>query len=43
MTGMQHVRTGVRPRAVLFDLLTGLIDSWTLSADVAGAVDGRGW
>jgi 2-haloacid dehalogenase len=31
-------------RAVLFDLLTGLLDSWTLWDDVAGsAEDGRRW
>ena len=30
-----------RPRAVLFDLLTGLIDSWSLWDRVAG--DGDGW
>ena len=40
---MEHAQTGIRPRAVLFDLLTGLIDSWTLWADVAGAGDGRRW
>lgn len=33
-----------RFRAVLFDLLTGLIDSWTLWTDVAGnEADGRRW
>ena len=41
--GMEHVWTGMRPRAVLFDLLTGLIDSWTLWASVAGGRDGRRW
>jgi 2-haloacid dehalogenase len=33
-----------RPKAVLFDLLTGLIDSWTLWHSVAGnKADGRRW
>jgi 2-haloacid dehalogenase len=33
-----------RPRAVLFDLLTALLDSWTLWNAVAGdAVAGRRW
>jgi 2-haloalkanoic acid dehalogenase type II len=33
-----------RPKAVLFDLLTALIDSWTLWDAVAGGeVDGRRW
>ena len=33
-----------RPKAVLFDLLTGLIDSWTLWDRVAGGeADGRRW
>jgi 2-haloacid dehalogenase len=33
-----------RPQAVLFDLLTGLLDSWTLWNNVAGnAEDGRSW
>ena len=33
-----------RPKAVLFDLLTGLIDSWTLWDAVAGnGDDGRRW
>jgi 2-haloalkanoic acid dehalogenase type II len=33
-----------RPKAVLFDLLTALIDSWTLWDAVAGdAADGRRW
>lgn len=32
-----------RPRAVLFDLLTGLIDSWSLWDRVAGDGDGRRW
>ena len=32
-----------RPRAVLFDLLTGLLDSWSLWDAVAGAGDGRRW
>lgn len=33
-----------RPKAVLFDLLTGLIDSWTLWDSVAGSeADGRRW
>ncbi|HYM73511.1 MAG TPA: HAD-IA family hydrolase [Stellaceae bacterium] len=33
-----------RPRAVLFDLLTALIDSWTLWNTVAGSeADGRRW
>jgi FMN phosphatase YigB (HAD superfamily) len=40
---MGHARTGIRPRAVLFDLLTGLIDSWTLWERVAGVVEGRRW
>jgi 2-haloacid dehalogenase len=32
------------PKAVLFDLLTGLIDSWTLwNAVAGGAADGRRW
>jgi 2-haloacid dehalogenase len=36
--------TGPRPKAVLFDLLTALLDSWTLWDAVAGnAVDGRRW
>ena len=35
---------GHRPQAVLFDLLTALIDSWTLWDAVAGGVaDGRRW
>jgi 2-haloacid dehalogenase len=33
----------VRPRAVLFDLLTALIDSWSLWESVAGADAGRRW
>ncbi len=33
----------IRPRAVLFDLLTGLIDSWSLWEAVAGAASGRQW
>lgn len=33
----------VRPRAVVFDLLTGLIDSWTLWDAVAGDAGGRRW
>jgi 2-haloacid dehalogenase len=33
----------IRPRAVLFDLLTGLIDSWSLWEAVAGAANGRRW
>ena len=33
-----------RPQAVLFDLLTALLDSWTLWNDVAGnEADGRRW
>jgi 2-haloalkanoic acid dehalogenase type II len=33
-----------KPKAVLFDLLTALLDSWTLWNDVAGnAGDGRRW
>jgi 2-haloacid dehalogenase len=33
-----------RPRAVLFDLLTGLLDSWTLWNAVAGSAEnGRRW
>ena len=32
-----------RPRAVLFDLLTGLLDSWSLWDRVAGDGDGRRW
>ena len=33
-----------RPKAVLFDLLTGLIDSWTLWNTIAGSeADGRRW
>jgi 2-haloacid dehalogenase len=37
-------RYGARPKAVLFDLLTGLIDSWTLWDSVAGGkADGRRW
>jgi 2-haloacid dehalogenase len=39
----RHAPTGIRPHAILFDLLTGLIDSWTLWESVAGAVDGRRW
>ncbi|HEV8678076.1 MAG TPA: HAD-IA family hydrolase [Stellaceae bacterium] len=36
--------TGSRPKAVLFDLLTALIDSWTLWDAVAGnREDGRRW
>ena len=36
--------TLARPKAVLFDLLTGLIDSWTLWNEVAGSeADGRRW
>jgi 2-haloacid dehalogenase len=36
--------TGRRPKAVLFDLLTALIDSWTLWDAVAGnSDDGRRW
>jgi 2-haloacid dehalogenase len=36
--------TSRRPRAVLFDLLTALLDSWTLWDSVAGnAADGRRW
>src|SRR5262245_3041507 len=32
------------PRAVLFDLLTALLDSWTLWDDVAGGEEkGRAW
>jgi 2-haloacid dehalogenase len=35
---------GSRPKAVLFDLLTGLLDSWTLWNTVAGnSDDGRRW
>jgi len=34
----------IRPKALLFDLLTGLIDSWSLWDNVAGnAKDGRCW
>jgi 2-haloacid dehalogenase len=33
----------IRPRAVLFDLLTALIDSWTLWNAVAGGPAGRRW
>jgi 2-haloacid dehalogenase len=33
----------IRPRAVLFDLLTALIDSWTLWDAVAGDANGRRW
>jgi 2-haloacid dehalogenase len=33
----------VRPRAVLFDLLTALIDSWSLWESVAGGKAGRRW
>jgi 2-haloacid dehalogenase len=34
----------VRPRAVLFDLLTALLDSWSLWDSVAGGVEpGRRW
>ena len=40
---MSHVSRR-RPKAVLFDLLTALIDSWTLWDAVAGnAADGRRW
>jgi 2-haloacid dehalogenase len=36
--------TRPRPKAVLFDLLTALLDSWTLWDSVAGdAADGRRW
>jgi 2-haloacid dehalogenase len=36
--------TSRRPKAVLFDLLTGLLDSWTLWDAVAGnPTDGRRW
>ena len=35
--------SGGWPKAVLFDLLTALIDSWTLWDRVAGAADGRRW
>lgn len=36
--------TASQPKAVLFDLLTALIDSWTLWDRVAGnAADGRRW
>ena len=39
-----HEPTTRRPKAVLFDLLTGLIDSWTLWDAVAGGeADGRRW
>ena len=31
------------PRAVLFDLLTALIDSWSLWESVAGSAEGRRW
>jgi 2-haloalkanoic acid dehalogenase type II len=35
---------GARPKAVLFDLLTALLDSWTLWDAVAGnPADGRRW
>ncbi len=37
------IRPVIRPRAVLFDLLTALIDSWTLWDAVAGDADGRRW
>jgi 2-haloacid dehalogenase len=38
------VRSSSKPKAVLFDLLTALIDSWTLWDRVAGnAEDGRRW
>jgi 2-haloacid dehalogenase len=33
----------IRPRAVLFDLLTALVDSWTLWDAVAGDAAGRRW
>ena len=32
-----------RPHAVLFDLLTALVDSWSLWDAVAGGADGRRW
>lgn len=36
--------TGRRPKAILLDLLTALIDSWTLWDAVAGnSIDGRRW
>ena len=35
---------GRKPKAVLFDLLTALIDSWTLWNEIAGSTaDGRRW
>ncbi len=37
------IRPGICPRAVLFDLLTALIDSWSLWEAVAGVADGRRW
>lgn len=37
------IRLVIRPRAILFDLLTGLINSWSLWDRVAGAGDGRRW
>lgn len=42
---MSSVEASPSPiRAVLFDLLTGLINSWTLWDDVAGSQeDGRRW
>jgi hypothetical protein len=36
--------SGGKFRAVVFDLLTGLLDSWTLWDSIAGNVgDGRRW
>ena len=35
-----QMRGGVKPKAVLFDLLTALMDSWTLWDTIAGNVIG---
>ena len=42
--GLSQTQDSARPRAVLFDLLTALMDSWTLWDSVAGNLeDGRRW
>ncbi len=42
--GLRQPPDSTRPRAVLFDLLTALMDSWTLWDNVAGNIeDGRRW
>jgi len=41
---MMHTPRRIRPKAVLFDLLTAIMDSWTLWDAVAGNLeDGRRW